>query len=115
MAMALADRHVPLGLAAGMLGGPVDYLVMRLVEVIDGGAGADAGAAAHLGLSAAGMQQRHPRASGIVAWLDACRLLRAQLCSRCASATSSSPRARLGVSAPPASPRATCCPTPWRR
>lgn len=70
---------VPLGLAAGLLGGPVDYIIMRLVEVFTA---VPALLLALLLISVFGGGLFNViLALGIVAWLDACRLLRAQLLS----------------------------------
>ncbi len=70
---------IPLGLAAGLLGGPVDYIIMRLVEVFTA---VPALMLALLLISLFGGGLLHViLALGIVAWLDACRLLRAQLLS----------------------------------
>ena len=70
---------VPLGLAAGLLGGPVDFLIMRLVEVFTA---VPALLLALLLISVFGGGLGNViLALGIVAWLDACRLLRAQLLS----------------------------------
>jgi oligopeptide transport system permease protein len=70
---------IPLGLAAGLLGGPVDFIIMRLVEVFT------AIPALMLALILlavfGGGVYNVILALGIVAWLDACRLLRAQLLS----------------------------------
>ena len=67
------------GLAAGLLGGPVDFIIMRLVEVFT------AIPALMLALILlavfGGGVYNVILALGIVAWLDACRLLRAQLLS----------------------------------
>lgn len=78
MAIALVIG-VPLGLAAGLLGGPVDYIIMRLVEVFTA---VPALLLALLLISIFGGGVYNViLALGIVAWLDACRLLRAQLLS----------------------------------
>ncbi len=70
---------VPLGLAAGLLGGPVDFIIMRLVEVFTA---VPALLLALLLISVFGGGLFNViLALGIVAWLDACRLLRAQLLS----------------------------------
>jgi oligopeptide transport system permease protein len=70
---------VPLGLAAGLLGGPVDFIIMRLVEVFTA---VPALLLALLLISVFGGGVVNViLALGIVAWLDACRLLRAQLLS----------------------------------
>lgn len=70
---------VPLGLAAGLLGGPFDYIIMRLVEVFTA---VPALMLALLLISVFGGGLLNViLALGIVAWLDACRLLRAQLLS----------------------------------
>jgi oligopeptide transport system permease protein len=70
---------VPLGLAAGLMGGPVDYIIMRLVEVFTA---VPALLLALLLISVFGGGLFNViLALGIVAWLDACRLLRAQLLS----------------------------------
>jgi oligopeptide transport system permease protein len=70
---------VPLGLAAGLMGGPVDYIIMRLVEVFTA---VPALLLALLLISVFGGGVFNViLALGIVAWLDACRLLRAQLLS----------------------------------
>ena len=70
---------IPLGLAAGLLGGPVDYIIMRLVEVFTA---VPALMLALLLISVFGGGLLNViLALGIVAWLDACRLLRAQLLS----------------------------------
>ena len=70
---------IPLGLAAGLMGGPVDFIIMRLVEVFT------AIPALMLALILlavfGGGVYNVILALGIVAWLDACRLLRAQLLS----------------------------------
>ena len=76
--MALAIG-VPLGLAAGMLGGKVDYLIMRIVEVMTS---IPTLMLALLLISIFGGGLANVIiAIGLVAWLDACRLLRAQLLS----------------------------------
>ncbi len=70
---------VPLGLAAGLLGGPVDFVIMRLVEVFTA---VPALLLALLLISVFGGGLGNViLALGVVAWLDACRLLRAQLLS----------------------------------
>lgn len=70
---------VPLGLAAGLIGGAVDYIIMRLVEVFTA---VPALMLALLLISVFGGGLFNViLALGIVAWLDACRLLRAQLLS----------------------------------
>lgn len=70
---------IPLGLAAGLMGGPIDYIIMRLVEVFTA---VPALMLALLLLSVFGGGLYNViLALGIVAWLDACRLLRAQLLS----------------------------------
>jgi oligopeptide transport system permease protein len=70
---------VPLGLAAGLLGGPIDFIIMRLVEVFTA---VPALLLALLLISVFGGGLGNVIiALGIVAWLDACRLLRAQLLS----------------------------------
>lgn len=70
---------VPLGLAAGLLGGPVDFLIMRLVEVFTA---VPALLLALLLISVFGGGLVNViLALGIVAWLDTTRLLRAQLLS----------------------------------
>lgn len=68
---------VPLGLAAGLLGGPLDFIIMRLVEVFTA---VPALLLALLLISVFGGGLLNViLALGIVAWLDTCRLLRAQL------------------------------------
>ena len=78
MAIALVIG-IPLGLAAGLMGGPIDFIIMRLVEVFT------AIPALMLALILlavfGGGVYNVILALGIVAWLDACRLLRAQLLS----------------------------------
>ncbi len=70
---------IPLGLAAGLIGGPIDYVIMRLVEVFTA---VPALMLALLLISVFGGGLYNViLALGIVAWLDACRLLRAQLLS----------------------------------
>jgi oligopeptide transport system permease protein len=70
---------IPLGLLAGLAGGPIDYIIMRLVEVFTA---VPALMLALLLISAFGGGLYNViLALGIVAWLDACRLLRAQLLS----------------------------------
>ena len=70
---------VPLGLAAGMLGGKVDYIVMRFVEVMTS---IPALMLALLLISIFGGGLANVIiALGLVGWLDVCRLLRAQLFS----------------------------------
>lgn len=70
---------IPLGLAAGLMGGPIDYVIMRLVEVFTA---VPALMLALLLISVFGGGLYNViLALGIVAWLDACRLLRAQLLS----------------------------------
>jgi oligopeptide transport system permease protein len=70
---------VPLGLAAGLLGGPVDFVIMRLVEVFTA---VPALLLALLLISVFGGGLGNViLALGIVAWLDTTRLLRAQLLS----------------------------------
>ncbi len=78
MAMALLIG-IPLGLLAGLAGGAVDYFIMRLVEVFTA---VPALMLALLLLSVFGGGLFNViLALGVVAWLDACRLLRAQLLS----------------------------------
>ncbi|MCS6828822.1 MAG: ABC transporter permease [Caldilinea sp.] len=78
MAMALLIG-IPLGLLAGLAGGAVDYFIMRLVEVFTA---IPALMLALLLLSVFGGGLFNViLALGVVAWLDACRLLRAQLLS----------------------------------
>jgi len=70
---------IPLGLLAGLAGGPIDYIIMRLVEVFTA---VPALMLALLLISVFGGGLYNViLALGIVAWLDACRLLRAQLLS----------------------------------
>ena len=70
---------VPLGLAAGMLGGKVDYVIMRIVEVMTS---IPALMLALLLISIFGTGLVNVIvAIGLVGWIDACRLLRAQLLS----------------------------------
>jgi oligopeptide transport system permease protein len=70
---------VPLGLAAGLLGGAADFLIMRLVEVFTA---VPALLLALLLISIFGGGLLNViLALGIVAWLDTTRLLRAQLLS----------------------------------
>ncbi len=70
---------VPLGLFAGLLGGPVDFIIMRAVEIFTA---VPALMLALLFISAFGGGLYNViLALGIVAWLDACRLVRAQLLS----------------------------------
>jgi oligopeptide transport system permease protein len=70
---------VPLGLIAGLWGGPADFIIMRLVEVFTA---IPALLLALLLLAAFGGGLLNViLALGIVAWLDATRLLRAQLLS----------------------------------
>jgi oligopeptide transport system permease protein len=70
---------IPLGLLAGLAGGPIDYIIMRLVEVFTA---VPALMLALLLISVFGGGLFNViLALGIVAWLDACRLLRAQLLS----------------------------------
>ena len=70
---------VPLGLLAGLSGGPVDYAIMRLVEVFTA---VPALMLALLLISVFGGGLANViLALGGVAWLDSCRLLRAQLLS----------------------------------
>ncbi len=70
---------VPLGLAAGMLGGKVDYVIMRFVEVMTS---IPALMLALLLISIFGGGLANVIiALGLVGWLDVCRLLRAQLFS----------------------------------
>ncbi|MBW7882200.1 MAG: ABC transporter permease [Caldilineaceae bacterium] len=70
---------VPLGLLAGLTGGKVDFLVMRMVEVFTA---VPALLLALLLISIFGGGLFNVIiALGIVAWLDSCRLLRAQLLS----------------------------------
>lgn len=78
MAIALVIG-IPLGLLAGLAGGPIDYIVMRLVEVFTA---VPALMLALLLISVFGGGLFNViLALGIVAWLDTCRLLRAQLLS----------------------------------
>jgi oligopeptide transport system permease protein len=70
---------VPLGLAAGLLGGKVDWLVMRLVEVMTS-LPALLIALLLIAIFGGGLVNVIV-AIGLVAWLDACRLLRGQLLS----------------------------------
>lgn len=70
---------VPLGLAAGLLGGRTDWLIMRMVEVFTA---LPALMLALLLISIFGGGLFNViLALGLVAWLDSCRLLRAQLLS----------------------------------
>ena len=70
---------VPLGLVAGLAGGPLDYIIMRIVEVFTA---VPALMLALLLISVFGGGLFNViLALGIVAWLDTCRLLRAQLLS----------------------------------
>jgi ABC-type dipeptide/oligopeptide/nickel transport system permease subunit len=70
---------VPLGLAAGLLGGAVDFLIMRAVEIFTA---LPAIMLALLLISIFGGGLTNVIvALGVVAWIDACRLLRAQLLS----------------------------------
>jgi len=70
---------IPLGLIAGLAGGPLDYIIMRVVEVFTA---IPALMLALLLISVFGGGLYNViLALGIVAWLDACRLLRAQLLS----------------------------------
>jgi oligopeptide transport system permease protein len=70
---------IPLGLAAGLMGGLIDYIIMRLVEVFTA---VPALMLALLLISVFGGGLLNViLALGVVAWLDACRLLRAQLLS----------------------------------
>ena len=70
---------IPLGLLAGLAGGPIDYIIMRVVEVFTA---VPALMLALLLISVFGGGLYNViLALGIVAWLDACRLLRAQLLS----------------------------------
>lgn len=70
---------IPLGLLAGLAGGPIDYIIMRLVEVFTA---VPALMLALLLISVFGGGLYNViLALGIVAWLDSCRLLRAQLLS----------------------------------
>ncbi|GIK75582.1 MAG: peptide ABC transporter permease [Chloroflexota bacterium] len=78
MAIALVIG-IPLGLLAGLAGGPIDYIIMRLVEVFTA---VPALMLALLLISVFGGGLFNViLALGIVAWLDTCRLLRAQLLS----------------------------------
>lgn len=78
MAIALVIG-IPLGLLAGLAGGPIDYIIMRLVEVFTA---VPALMLALLLISVFGGGLLNViLALGIVAWLDTCRLLRAQLLS----------------------------------
>jgi len=70
---------VPLGLAAGLLGGKVDWVVMRLVEVMTS-LPALMIALLLIAIFGGGLVNVIV-AIGLVAWLDACRLLRGQLLS----------------------------------
>jgi ABC-type dipeptide/oligopeptide/nickel transport system permease subunit len=70
---------VPLGLAAGLLGGRTDWLIMRGVEIFTA---IPALMLALLLISVFGGGLFNViLALGLVAWIDACRLLRAQLLS----------------------------------
>lgn len=70
---------VPLGLAAGLLGGTVDWVIMRLVEVMTA---LPALLIALLLISIFGGGLINVIiAIGLAAWIDTCRLLRAQLLS----------------------------------
>ena len=70
---------LPLGLAAGMLGGKVDWLIMRTVEVMTT---IPALMLALLLIAIFGSGLANVIiALGLVSWLDVCRLLRAQLLS----------------------------------
>jgi ABC-type dipeptide/oligopeptide/nickel transport system permease subunit len=75
---------VPLGLLAGLSGGPVDYAIMRLVEVFTA-VPALMLALLLIYLSSAAAWPNVILALGGVAWLDSCRLLRAQLLSATAT------------------------------
>lgn len=70
---------VPLGLAAGMLGGKVDWLIMRFVEIMTT---IPALMLALLLIAIFGSGLTNVIiALGLVGWLDVCRLLRAQILS----------------------------------
>jgi len=70
---------IPLGLMAGMLGGKTDFIVMRLVEVFTA---IPTLMLALLLVAIFGSNLSNIiLAIGLVAWLDICRLLRAQLLS----------------------------------
>ena len=70
---------MPLGLAAGMLGGKVDWLIMRFVEIMTT---IPALMLALLLISIFGSGLNNVIiALGLVGWLDVCRLLRAQILS----------------------------------
>lgn len=70
---------LPLGLLAGLAGGAIDYIIMRIVEVFTA---IPVLMLALLLISVFGGGLYNViLALGIVAWLDACRLLRAQLLS----------------------------------
>ena len=70
---------VPLGLAAGLLGGPVDFVIMRAVEIFTA---IPPIMLALLMISVFGGGLFNViLALGVVAWIDTCRLLRAQLLS----------------------------------
>lgn len=70
---------VPLGLAAGLLGGVTDFIIMRAVEVFTA---IPPLLLALLMISVFGGGLFNViLALGVVAWIDACRLLRAQLLS----------------------------------
>ena len=70
---------VPLGLTAGMLGGKADFVIMRLVEVFTA---VPTLMLALLLVAIFGSNLGNIiLAIGLVAWLDICRLLRAQLLS----------------------------------
>ena len=70
---------LPLGLVAGLAGGAIDYIIMRIVEVFTA---IPVLMLALLLISVFGGGLYNViLALGIVAWLDACRLLRAQLLS----------------------------------
>ncbi len=70
---------IPLGLAAGLLGGVADFLIMRTVEIFTA---IPALMLALLLISIFGGGLSNVIiALGVVAWIDACRLLRAQLLS----------------------------------
>lgn len=78
MAMALIIG-IPLGLLAGLAGGAIDYIIMRILEVFTA-VPVLLLALLFMAIFGGGLYNVI-LALGIVAWLDVCRLLRAQLLS----------------------------------
>ncbi len=107
-----------LGTLAGMLGGWVDYIMMRWVEVLTAIPGILFALflISIMGRNASGYESLFNvvLAIGLIGWVDICRLTRAQLLSLREKEFVTAAHA-LGVEVPGGSPRAICCPMRSRR